>query len=359
MINLFFYSILILIATSCGNKSKSHERVYPVKLGDVEQKDVPIYIESIGNVFSLQTVQIRPQVSGLVVEAYVQQGQYVKKGDPLYKIDTRPYQAALDRAKGVLEKDLATLEFSKIQLERNKQLAEKDYISKLTYEQYRSQVEINKGQVESDKADVALAELNLSWCIPTSPIDGKISQYNIDPGNLVVANDANALTNIRQISPADIRFNINQNDYVKVQKAMQKGSLKFEAILPQDKKTPREGMIYFVDNHIDPSTGTILLKGTVPNEDEMFWPGEFIRVLLQLRIEKQAILVPEQAVKIGQEGPFIYVYKPDTSTAEYRKVVKGNSIDGKFIIQSGVKLGEKVIVEGQNNLMPGTKVSLS
>lgn len=340
----------------CSKTSKPPARTYPVSIGEVTQKDVPIYVDAIGNVYSLQTVQIRPQVGGIVLEAYVKQGQYVKKGDPLYKIDPRPYQAALDRAKATFAKDTALLKYSQEQVQRNADLVKQDYVSKLVYEQYQSQVQANEGQVQIDQADIQTAQLNLDWTTPFSPIDGKISQYNIDPGNLVIANDPNALTDIRQITPADIRFNITQNDFVAVQKAMQSGTLKFKVILPQDKGKPREGEIYFVDNHVDTTTGTILLKGKLPNEDEQFWPGEFIHVLLELRTQPNALLVPEEAVKIGQKGPYVYVYQPETSTAEYRLVDKGEQIDHMIVINKGLKLGDKVIIEGQNNLIPGAKV---
>lgn len=354
-IPLFLIPLLVFLLTGCKDKTPPAERSYPVSIGDVVQKDTPIFVEAIGNVFSLQSVLIRPQVAGIVQEAYVKQGQYVKKGEPLYKIDPRPYKAALDQAKANLAKDEATLKYSEIQVERNKMLLEKDFLSKLSFEQFVSQVEFNKGQVESDKAAVDTAALNLEWTVPTSPLDGKISQYNIDPGNLVQAYDPNFLTNIRQMDPADIRFSITQNDFTKVQAAVKNGQLKFEVILPQMADTPREGHIYFVDNHLDPSTGTILLRGTVHNEDELFWPGEFIRVRLQLRVEKNALLVPEQAVKIGQEGSYVYIYKPETSTAEYRRVVKGERVNNMVIVQ-GIHLGEKVIIQGQNNLLPGVQV---
>lgn len=352
-------SCLVLIAIcGCTSKPKKPERIFPVTLGDVIQRDVPIYIEVIGNVYSLQIVEIRPQVGGIVTESYVKQGQYVKKGDPLFLIDPRPYQAALDRAKAALVKDTAALELSKITLKRNEELAKKDYVSKLNFETFQSNVLSGTGQVDSDKADIAIAELNLEWTTPISPIDGKISQYNIYPGNLVTANDPNNFTDVRQITPADIRFNIAQKDFIEVQKALKAGLLKFEVYLPQEADKPREGEIYFIDNHIDLTTGTILIKGTVVNDDEMFWPGEFIRVRLQLRMESNALLVPEEAVQLGQDGPFIYVYQPDTSTVEYRPVVKRERIDHQILIEKGLKAGEKVVLKGQVNLRPGAKVTV-
>lgn len=351
--------LLLIFISGCREAPKKEEGSYPIRISDVIQKDAPIFVEAIGNVFSLQTVQIRPQVSGIVVKAYVQQGQYVKKGDPLYLIDPRPYQAALDQAKATLLRDEAALKLAEITVERNTDLVKQNYVSKLNYDQYATNVQSTTGQIMIDKAQVELSEINLEWTKPTSPMDGKISQYNLDPGNLVVANDPNFLTTIQQISPADIRFNIVQKDFIRMQKALKEGQLKFEVLLPQEASNPRQGDIYFIDNHLDLNTGTILIKGTVPNEDEFFWPGEFVKVRLQLSVVKDALLVPEEAVQLGQDGYFLYVYNPDTSRVEYRKVIKGEKVDKLIYLESGVKIGEKIVTEGQLNLRPGTKVYLS
>lgn len=350
--------VIACFLTACAGSQKKEVNAVPVQLGDAVTQTVPIYIEAIGNVYSLQTVQVRPQVTGIVTEAYVKQGQYVKKGDPLYQIDPRPYQAALDKAKATLVKDIATMQFNEMRVKRYTELTKEQYYSQVNFEQFISEAEGSKGQVISDQADIDTAALYLEWTKPRSPIDGKISHYNIDPGNLVVANDPNALTDIRQIDPADIRFTINQRDFVEVQKSIKEGLLKFLVILPQEPDKPREGQIYFIDNHIDLATGTILLKGTVANQDEMFWPGEYIRVRLVLREEKNAVLVPEEALRIGQQGPYVYVFQEATSTVDYRLVVKGETIEGMVLIEKGVKAGEKVVVKGQLNLRPGVKVAL-
>lgn len=350
--------ILIWLLGCKKDNHKIEERFFPVTIAEVQQRDVPISIEAIGNVYSLQIVQLRPQVGGIITKAFVEQGQYVKKDDPLYQIDPRPYKDNLDVSKATLAKDTASLKFAQIRVERYSDLVKKDYFSKLNFDQYTTEVDAAKGQVQIDEANVALAELNLEWSTVLSPIDGKISQFNIDPGNLVVANDPTALTDIRQITPADIRFNITQKDFIAVQKAKQEGSLKFEVILPQKVDQPRTGQIYFIDNHLDLSTGTILIKGTVDNEDEQFWPGEFIRVRLNLGTYPKALLVPEEAVQVGQTGSFVYVYLPDTGRVEYRSVVKGEKVGQEVIIMNGIQRNEKVVTKGQVNLRNGSKVSL-
>lgn len=354
---LLIYFTILMCILGCAKKEEP-PRKYPITVGDVVQRDVPILIEFIGNVYSLQTVEIRPQVGGIILEAYVKQGQFVKKGDLLYKIDPRPYQAALDQAKGILAKDLAALELAQVTAKRYATLVEKDFISKLNYEQYLANVKTAEGQVLTDRAVVEMAQLNLEWSTVISPIDGKISQYGIDPGNLVVANDPAALTSVRSITPADIRFSVNQNDYIAIQKAMKEGLLKFEVYLLQAPHNTRLGKIYFLDNHLDLNTGTILIKGSVLNGDEYFWPGEFVRIRLQLRIQPNALLVPEEALQYGQEGSFVYVYNSDTSTVEYRTVVKGEKFEKTYLIEKGVNAGEKVVTKGQVNLRPNASVYL-
>lgn len=355
------YWLIVLpffIFSGCQKEIKQEKKIYPVMVGETIQKDVPIYIEAIGNVYSLATIDVRPQVSGVILESYVKQGQYVKKGDKLYQIDPRPFQASLDKAKAQLIKDQATLKINEETVERNKPIVKKDYLSKLTFDQYVSNVELIKGQILSDQADIDLAQLNLEWTSPISPIDGKISQFTIYPGNLVIAYDTNSFTTIQQIDPAEIRFTITQEDFIRVQKAMKEGVLRFEVYLPQAPDAPKEGNIYFIDNHIDLSTGTILLKGTIPNADEFLWPGEYITCRLQLRVHQNALLVPEEAVKISETGPFVFIYHPDTSTVEYRNVVKGEKIDHDILIEKGINIGDKVVVKGQSNLHSNDKVKL-
>lgn len=358
MVKFLIATCILLVCGACNRKATPAGKTYPVKIGEVTQETVPIYIETTANVYSLQVVQVRPQVGGIITKAYVAQGQYVKKGDPLYLIDPRPYQAALDRAKATLEKDQASLKLAEITLERYTPLVKEEYVSKLNLDQYAANVDAGKGQVASDLADIALAEINLEWTTPRSPIDGKISQYNIDPGNLVIANDTQALTDIRQINPADIRFTINQRDFIAVQKAMTEGSFKFHVILPQEPDKPRTGEIYFIDNHLELATGSILLRGTVPNEDEFFWPGEFVRVRLEIKTIPDGILIPEAALQMGQEGPYVYIFQPETSTVDYRLVKKIQKVGDRILLENGLKVGEKVVTSGQLNLRPGSKVTI-
>lgn len=359
LLRIVFFLFFGTITLNCSRKEpeKPVEPTFAVEVAEAHlEKDIPIYFDVIGSMVSQQIVNVRPQVGGIIQEAYVQEGAYVKKGDPLYLIDPRPYEAQLAKAKATLVRDKAALAFAKIRIERYAELVEKEYFSKLNYEQYKTDAEGIEGQLLSDEAEIALAELNLEWCRPVSPMDGKISFFILDPGNLVAANDPTALTTIRQISPIDVDININQTIFTKIQKSLLKNPLKFQVFLPQESEEKREGEIYFINNQVDPATGTILLKGLIANEDELFWPGEFVRVRLQLSVRKEAILVPSEAVQMGVKGASIYVYDPETSQVESREVIKGPVIDDKVIIESGLNAKEFVVVKGQMNLRSGSRV---
>lgn len=325
-----------------------------VQVAEVKEAEAPVYIEAIGNVYENSIVQIRPQVQGILLRAYAAQGQFVKQGDLLYEIDPRPYQAVLDQAKGTLLKDQAALELAKNTLQRNKELMQKQFISPLTYEQYETNVASLEAQIAIDKAAIESAQINLDYCRIFSPINGKISAYNIYPGNLVVVNDPNALTEIRQISPVDVRFSIPQRDFERLQPYLTK-DLTFQAFLPEG-TTPFVGTLYFVDNHLDLQTGTIMLRGSIQNKEHLLWPGEFVRVRIVLKSE-HVMLAPASAVEVGQKGQFVYVVQPDM-TIKMVPVTVGDPFDSYIPIYSGVHAGDKVITNGQLNLRTGSKVTI-
>lgn len=347
----------LLLCYGCIKKDEPiKQKSYLVELGEVVQKDVPIIIEAIGNVYPDQTAEIRSQVTGILMQAFVEEGSIVKKGDPLFQIDPRMYEASLNQAKGQILKDEAILNIAQVIEESYKKLVDKDYVAKLNYEQYVSNVEQAKGTVLVDKANIDSAALNYEWTTIRAPFDGKISQFNVDVGNLVVANDTTALTTLNTLTPADIRFYISQKDFVRVQKAMKDNALIFEVILPQDPLNPRQGSIYFIDNALNLSTGTILIKGYIDNEDQFLWSGEFINVRLRLKVDSEAILVPTDALKLGPDGPYVYVFNDKNSTVEFRLVKKGETLNEMTVIQEGLKKGDKVVTKGQLNLKNGVNV---
>lgn len=349
----------LLALVSCSKEERREVPPVRVETAKVIQKDVKNYIEAIGNVYETSIVQIRPQVQGILLKAYASQGDFVQKGDLLYEIDPRPYQAALDQAEANLTKNRAALELAQSTVKRYADVAAKDYISALTFEQYNSNVKSAAAQVETDTASVEIAQINLDYSKITSPIDGKISVYNIYPGNLVVVNDPTALTEIRQITPADIRFSIPQKDFQEIQNS-QKGldEIKLEVFLPYDNDRRFQGTLYFIDNHVDLQTGMILLKGLVPNEDKILWPGEFVRVRILTSTLENALVIPLSALQTGQKGKYVYVVRPDMSV-DLVYVTTGIQTDSEIVITTGLNPNDIIVTNGQLNLRNGSKVLIS
>lgn len=349
---------LALVLGGCSGSGQNHSfaRSFPVNVGEVIQKDVPIYIETFGNAYALSTINVKPQISGVITQAPVKEGQEVKKGDVLFVIDPRPYQAFLDKARGTLAKDIAVLDFNEKRVDRYKNLVTQDYVAKLTYEEYVSSVDSSKGQIIMDKADVDTAQLNLDYAYIKSPIDGMISQYNVYPGNYVQPTDTTPITVIRQMNPIDIRFYITQSNFDSIKSTPGAGK-EMIVTLPDQPANPFKGTIYFFDNNIDMATGTLLVKGTVDNESRKLWPGQFVLIKLLIGLKPHALLVPFEAVQTGQNGQFVYVVKPD-KTVELRNVTTGPRVDNLIVIDKGVNLGEVIVTEGQINLRPGASVAI-
>lgn len=349
-----------LLLSGCSSNQAAAPKIPPpvsVVVTQPVQKDVPIFIEAIGNVFADTSVEIRPQVSGKLLEFKVKEGQMVKKGDLLFTIDPRPYEASLALAEATLNKDKATLEFSKKRMERNTELVQKEFIAQLTFEQITSDVSVNEAQTQIDIANVDLAKINRDYAYVKSPIDGRLGNRRIDPGNLLIANDPNPVINVSQMDPVQIRFNVPQSQFWDIQKALQAGTLSLDITLPQDPDHIFKGSLYFLDNTIDLGTGTVLLKGHVPNENMILWPGEFVRVRVNLRMKEGAILLPTQAVQTGQQGKYVFVVKPD-DTVELRQVKVSEIIDNQIVVEEGISMGETVVQTGQLNLKNGSKVKI-
>lgn len=357
-----FYFLVILsgfISFSSCQKKKAEPQAVRVEVVCVTQQDVQTYIEAIGNVFEHSIVRIRPQVQGILIKAHQKQGSYVKEGDLLYEVDPRTYAAALAEARATLVKDKATLAFAENTVSRYTQVAAKDYLAPLTFDQYKTNVQTASAQVALDIAAEEIACINLDNCTISSPMNGKIGIYNIYPGNLVLANDPNAIVEIRQMAPIDIQFPISQRDFQEIQKFRSSAeSMKFEVFLPYEKEKKCDGTLFFIDNHIDLLTGTILLKGSVDNEKEELWPGEFARVHLLTQLEKDALVIPASAVQWGQKGSYVYVVNEDM-TVRFVQVIVGQKTGSDIVIKEGLSLNELVVTNGQLNLREGSKITIS
>lgn len=320
------------------------------------QKDVPLQIKAIGTVEAYVTVAVKSQVNGELADVFFREGQDVRKGDRLFRIDPRPFEAALRQAEAALARDLAQAKNAELEAQRYTALAEKGFVSKQEYDRARTNFEALAAAVKADEAAVETARLQLAYTTITSPIDGRTGSILVKQGNVIKENDTQLVT-INQIAPINVAFSVPEQDLAAVKKHRAAGGLTVEASASPGGMRAAAGSLTFIDNAVNTATGTILLKATFPNRDRMLWPGQFVDVALTLATEKGRVVVPSSAVQTGQEGPYVFVVKQDM-TAEYRPVKTARTFDRLAVIESGVAAGETVVTDGQLRLTPGAKVEI-
>jgi multidrug efflux system membrane fusion protein len=320
-------------------------------------QDVPVYLDEIGKNFAFESVTVTPQVGGRITQRQFNDGADLAKGQLLFVIDPRPYQAQLDSAKGALAQAKAARELAKVEFARSSELFGSKVTSKQDYDTKKSTVDVDQAQVESAEAALETAQLNLEYCYIHSPIQGRAGARLVDVGNVVQAN-ATALLLLQRLDPIYADFTITERDLLTVQKEMTRGTLKTFVRLPSDPEDrARGGQLTFLDNTVQNGTGTVFLRATISNADHHFWPGQFVNVRLVLATQKGAVLIPNQATQISQKGPFVYVVKADT-TADLRLVTLGQRQGDNIVITQGVAAGENVIVAGQMMVAPNSKVRI-
>jgi multidrug efflux system membrane fusion protein len=314
----------------------------PASVAKVITKDVPLYLDEIGTCAAYETVQLQAQVSGVIIGRHFQDGSDVKKGDLLFTIDLRPYQAALDQAKAQAALDQVTLKRQE-DLRRRNVIAQQDYDTAVA-------------NAQKSQAAAEAAQVNYDYCFIKSPINGRIGLRNVDVGNLVGPSTGSLVT-IQGLDPIYTDFTVAENDLPLVRKYLGGANVKVETYLTDGSITPRIGDLYFIDNAVQPGSGTVRARGVTPNPDRALWPSEFVRVRFILDILQSATLVPAQAVQVSQSGPFVFLVKPD-NTVDLRPVTPGQPQQGDLtVIESGVKSGETVVVTGQLALSPGAKIA--
>jgi multidrug efflux system membrane fusion protein len=301
-------------------------------------------------------VTVRSQITGQLIKVHFLEGQEVKKGDPLFTIDPRPPQGALEQAKANLARDQALLENARIEFEREKKLFDSALISRDEFDKARANREALEGTVLADKAAVNGAALNVEFTSIRSPVDGVTGNLLVSPGNIVKAPD-DAMLTINQIHPIYVSFAVPEQFLSEIKKGMLAKTLKVVATFQKISVPSPQGELTFIDNAVDPTTGMIQLKGTFPNENNALWPGQFAQVSLTLSEQPHVIVVPSQAIQNSQNGEFIFVVKSD-QTVEMRAVTIGISRDGKTVVEKGLKTGEMVVTDGQLRLVPGAKVNI-
>lgn len=356
-------SLSVLLLAGCSEKTAEStpsqadmmHMVVPVVVAKASQRNMPMQITAIGNVEAYTTVTIRSLVDGEIQKAYFTEGQDVKKGDMLFSIDARPFQAALHQAQANLARDEAQAQYARVEAERYTQLEKEGIVSQIQYQQFTSNAQSLNASVQADEAAVENAKIQLSYCSIYSPINGRTGSLLVHPGNLV-KNNTTDLVVINQITPIYVDFSVPEQFLPQVKEFRSRGSLRVLAYPSGQEGDPSTGTLSFINNTVDNSTGTIELKGTFANGDRRLWPGQFVNVILDLSVQKDATVVPSQAIQTGESGKFVYVIKAD-HTAEYRAVQVGNTLGGYTIVEKGITPGETVVTNGQLRIFPGAKVS--
>ncbi|MFH1039012.1 MAG: efflux RND transporter periplasmic adaptor subunit [PVC group bacterium] len=349
----------LALTAGCSKKQPQQEiPPRPVKIAAAIEQDIPLYIENFGNLVSPDDVNIVSQVTGKILSVHFREGDEVKKGDPLFTIDPREYQADLDKSKASLEASRVDLKLKNETFERNKQLIGKKLISQQDYDTYQTDAEGARAQVALDQAAVELAEINLGYCSITSPINGATGKRLVDPGNVVAANSGTALVNIKSVDPLYVDFTIPESRFSWVKEEMAKSTLQVQISPEGDTGGPCDGTLQLIDNTVDPMTGTVSLRASVPNPDRKLWPGQYVTVRLIVASAPNAVLVPGAAVQLGPKGAYLFVVKDD-NTAELRDDITVGLAEEDYVqIKKGVKVGEKVVTYGQLGLAPGSKVQI-
>ena len=353
------FSAIAIVLNGCDQQSATGQsKAAPknVLVTKVRAADVPVQIHEFGRVVSPESVSIQPQVSGRITEVHFVDGQDVKKGDLLFVIDPRPFQAQLEQSQAQLLSDSAQLQLDQRNLERDEKIGRQRFVSEQQIDTDKANVDNYNGAVNRDQASIDLAKLNLEYCYVRSPGNGRTGRRLVDPGNYVATGGA-TLVNIQLQDPVYVDFNISENDLARLRdNVSRRNPLKVDVTAPSRPEIAKAGKLSFFDNSVSPQAGTVLLRATVPNEDRYLWPGQYVNVTLTLQVLKDALVVPNQTVQLGSKGPYLFVVKPD-NTVEQRLVPQGVRYQDLVVVPEGVHAGETVVVEGQIALANGTKVN--
>jgi multidrug efflux system membrane fusion protein len=356
---LFVFVAVILAVPACGRKTASNAPpARPVTAARAVTRDVPFYFDEIGNCTAVEAVNLQSQVAGQITEIHFTDGADIKQGELLFTIDPRPYKAALDKARATLAQDQAKLAYQRAQVARAEELQQKKVMATQDLDQTRAARDELLAVVQSDQASIETAQLNLDYCSIRSPIDGRLGKRLVDRGNIVAYPGGPVLVSITRQNPIYLDFTIAEAKLPVVREYLKRGALRVEASFGSDRANLRVGEFSFFDNTVQPGNGTVRLRAVVPNEDRLFWPGQFVSVRLILETLKNAVLVPTQSVQVGQIGNFVFIIKPDFSV-ELRPVKAGQKQGDQVVISEGLQAGETVVVTGQLFLAPGTKVTVA
>lgn len=361
-----FRDSLLQFTGLIGGKAPEQKGARPaaaqaVVAGVAEVLPTPVQVSAIGTVQSIATVIIKSRVDGQIADVHFEEGQDVKEGDLLFTLDNRSFQAQLAQAEAVLQRDRAQLERAQLELKRQTELADRGVASAQKLEDAQMAEKVLQAAIRASEAAAENARVNLSYTTIRSPITGRTGSVNLKRGNVVKSNDTTTnavpLVTITQLRPIYVSFTIPERHLPDIRAALADSErLPAVVTMPSQPDKPITGMLTFVDNQVDAATGTIALKATFANDDIRLWPGQFVNVNLTLGIQAHAVVVPSPTIQIGQNGPYVFVIKED-STVELRLVRIDRTVGNRTVVASGLNAGERVVVDGQLRLNNGTRVT--
>jgi multidrug efflux system membrane fusion protein len=346
---------VLLCGSACAAKKEAKAKPpVPVKVALALQKDVPVEIKAIGNIEAFTSVAIKSQVNGQIARVHFQEGSDVEKGALLISLDPETFLAVVSQCEAALAKDQSQVTFAREQANRYEGLLKEGIVTRDQYDLLRTTAESFSANVAADRAAIKSARIQLSYCSIRSPVSGRTGTLALQAGNLVKANDLPIVT-VNQVSPIYATFSIPEKLLAGVKRAMAGNELRIEAAIPNEPGSREIGTISFLDNAVNPATGTIKLKGVFANKARKLWPGQFTDVVLTLGQRKNAVVVPTIAIQTSQQGQFVYVVKPDRK-AEMRPVTAAAAAGEETVIEMGLAAGETVVTDGQLRLTPGSTV---
>ena len=347
-----------------GTEIRANERkgpkgppAIPVSVAQVTQESIPLRLQAIGNVEAFSTVAVKARVDGQIVEVGFKEGEEARKGQVLFKIDPRPFEAALRQAEANALRDAAARDQARSQEKRYQELLDKNFVSKEAYAQIRTNAAVAEATAGASQAALDNAKLNLEYGTIRAPIEGYAGKIQIQMGNLVRANDVNPLVVINQVRPIYVNFSVPEQRLAEVREHMASRQVAVEALAPGSDRAAASGMLIFVDNAVDPSTGTIRMRARFPNKDNLLWPGQFVNVSVRLFEQADAIVIPSRAVQTGPEGQYVYVVDRDM-VVDVRRITVQRTEGERAIVASGLAKGEQVVTQGQLRLGPKTRVQI-
>jgi membrane fusion protein, multidrug efflux system len=338
----------------CARKAPPRSNRVAVTVATVERRPMPVALKATGTVEPVQTADVGSQVGGVITRIAFREGDMVRAGQPLFELDARPFRAALLQAQGVMARDRAQLRTAQLNEDRAASLFHQNLLAQSDWDAARSTADGLRGTVEADSAAVVSARLNFDYATIRSPIAGRAGRFMLHVGDYVKSATSEPLVTVNQMRPINVRFTVSESDRPSVEK-YRSGNPRVLVRTTGADSTEVAGRLSFVDNSIDPATGTLTLKGEFPNADGRLWPGEFVEVRLVLTVDPNALVVPFPAISNGQQGTYVYVVNADSS-ATMRLVKVARSDDATAVIASGLKPGETVVTDGQFRISPGARL---